>query len=136
METQNRAIPPTNYLRIFKVNVGVEGQYVVDLSLPPPSVPGAIAQDTDPKNLSLHTTCGRIDAEIWVIHDGSGNPKRVTLNMCTDSGPIRAILVSLPWLLHQHFFFSQNNNNNTINVQHSTTLPPPMETATLVQPLT
>ena len=117
------------------MNVGVEGQYVVDLSLPPPSVPGAIAQDTDPKNLSLHTTYGRIDAEIWIIHGGTGDPRRVTLNMCTDSGAIRAILVRLPWLLHQHFF-SQNNNNNTINVQHSTTLPPPMETATLVQPLT
>ena len=130
METQNRSIPPTNYLRIFKVNVGVEGQYVLDLSLPPPSVPGAIAQDTDPKNLSLHTTCGRIDAEIWVIHDGTGNPKRVTLNMCTDSGAIRAILVSTLWLLHHHIS-SQNNDDDT-----STTLPPPTETAAPVQPLT
>ena len=130
MEGQDRGIPPTNYLRVFKVNVGVEGQYILDLSLPP--VPGAIARDTDPKNLSLHTTCGRVDAEIWVIHDGSGDPRRVTLDMCTDSGAIRAILVRLlaPPISTFH------EKINSTNVQHSMTLPPPMETAAPVQLLT
>jgi hypothetical protein len=74
------------------VNNAVEGQYILDLSLPPPSVAG-IVPDPDPKNLSLRTTSGHINAEIWIIHDGSGEPKKVSLDLRTDGGAIRAKLV-------------------------------------------
>jgi len=93
---KRRSIAPTNHLRVSKRGQGVEGQYVLDLSLPPPpsSAPG-ILSDQDRKNLSLYTTSGSIDAEIWIIHDGamSGKPKRAHMELFTDNGVVRAIVV-------------------------------------------
>jgi len=70
----------------------VGGHYVLNLSLPPP--PSLSAHDThsdaDPKNLSLHTTSGPINTEIWIIHDGSGQSKRVSLDLRSDNGLVHA----------------------------------------------
>ncbi|KAI9511395.1 hypothetical protein F5148DRAFT_344641 [Russula earlei] len=79
----------TNFLRVSKRFKRVEGQYMLDLSLPSFSTPGVVS-DTDGKNLSLHTTCGPVNAEVWIVHDGSGKSRQVSLAMSTDSGRIRA----------------------------------------------
>ena len=91
---KRRSIAPTNHLRVSKRGQGVEGQYVLDLSLPPPpsSAPG-ILSDQDRKNLSLYTTSGPIDADIQIIHDGVMSEKRVSMELCTDNGVVRAKLV-------------------------------------------
>ncbi|KAH9981973.1 hypothetical protein BJV74DRAFT_852878 [Russula compacta] len=87
-EDRRRSTAPTNYVRVFKQNVGVKGQYLLDLSLPPPPfVPGV---DTNAKNVSLHTTSGSIIADIWLIHDGSARTKRVSLDLRSDNGVVRA----------------------------------------------
>lgn len=70
------------------------GQYVLDLSLPPPP-PSAlgIVSSTDRKNLSLYTTSGPITVEIWIVHNGKGKSKRVSLDLCSDDGFVHAIVV-------------------------------------------
>ena len=91
---RRRGIARTNYLSVSKRGLGVEGQYVIDLSLPPPPplAPG-ILSDQDRKNLSLYTTSGPIDADIQIIHDGVMSEKRVSMELCTDNGVVRAKLV-------------------------------------------
>jgi hypothetical protein len=83
----------------------VEGKYVLNLSLPPPpqSAPG-IASDQDRKNLSLFTTSGLIDAEVSIIHDGSGKSKRASMELCTNNGFIQAKVVGFPrvFCCHMH----------------------------------
>jgi hypothetical protein len=46
-------------------------------------------------NLSLYTTSGPINTEIWIIHDGAmfGKPKRASMDLCTDNGVVRATVV-------------------------------------------
>ena len=91
-----RILAPTNYVYVLKHGSAVEGQYVLDLSLPPPPppVPRAVT-DKDPENLSVYTTSGPITAEIWLIHDGSAMSKRVSLDSCTDNGFLQATVVRL-----------------------------------------
>ncbi|KAH9981978.1 hypothetical protein BJV74DRAFT_797690 [Russula compacta] len=65
-----RNIPPKNYDRVSKRSIPLEGQYLLDLSLPPPppSLFG-IVSDADHKNPLLYSTSGSITAEVWIIHD-------------------------------------------------------------------
>jgi len=86
-EIRRLGIPHTNFLLVVKRGSSVEGRYIVDLALPPPP---SSAPDTDRKNVSLHTTSGSINAEVWVIHDGSAESKRVSLAMSSDNGRVRA----------------------------------------------
>ncbi|KAH9954739.1 hypothetical protein BC827DRAFT_1241236 [Russula dissimulans] len=86
-EIRRLGIPYTNFLLVVKRDSSVEGRYIVDLALPPPP---SSAPDTDRKNVSLHTTSGSINAEVWVIHDGSAESKRVSLAMSSDNGRVRA----------------------------------------------
>ena len=66
-----------------------------DLSLsPPPPSPG-IASDADRKNITLHTESGPITTEIWIRRDGSMKSKRVSLDLFSDNGLVRAIVVRL-----------------------------------------
>ena len=75
----------------------MKGQFNLDLSLPPP--PG-IALDTNPKNLILHTTCGQVNAEIWIKHDRGTRSKRISLDMSSGAGgSVRAIVVCLSILI-------------------------------------
>ncbi|KAI9440693.1 hypothetical protein H4582DRAFT_1488374 [Lactarius indigo] len=78
---------PTNYLFVSKKGVAIEGQYFLDLSIPPPppSVSGVAA---GAKNLSLYTTKGGITADIWVT--GNNKMKQVSMKLCSDSGHVRA----------------------------------------------
>jgi hypothetical protein len=71
----------------------VNGQYILDLSLAPPPLPPGIAPDAVRKNLTLHTTNGHVTAEIWIKHDRSTKSKRVSLDMYSRNGAVRAIVV-------------------------------------------
>ena len=91
---KRRGIARTNYLSVSKRGLGVEGQYVLDLSLPPPpSLAPGILSGQDRKNLSLYTTSGPINAEIQIIHGGVMSGKRVSMELCTDNGVVRAKVV-------------------------------------------
>jgi hypothetical protein len=71
----------------------VEGQFILDPSLLPlPPSPG-IASDTGRKNLTLHTESGPIAAEVWVKRDKSTESKRVSLDLFSGNGLVRAIVV-------------------------------------------
>ena len=96
-EGDKRTTAPTNYLCILKKGVPVDGHFILDLSLSPPPPPpsSAVPLDKDRKNLTLHTTSGAITAEIWTRHDGSTKPKRVSLDLSSGNGNVRAIVVRL-----------------------------------------
>lgn len=73
----------------------VEGQFVLDPSLLPlPPSPG-IASDTARKNLTLHTVSGPITAEVWIKCNKNTEPKRVSLDLFSGNGLVRAIVVRL-----------------------------------------
>ncbi|KAI9453382.1 hypothetical protein BJY52DRAFT_1189606 [Lactarius psammicola] len=78
---------PTNYLLVSKRGVAIEGQYFIDLSIPPPPqlVSDAISGG---KNLSLSTTSGPVTADVWVT--GNNKLKRVSMKLCSDNGHVRA----------------------------------------------
>ena len=73
----------------------MKGQFILDLSLPPPPPSPGITPDTDRKNLTIHTTSGPITAEIWIKHDRSTKSKRVSLDLYSGNGMVRAIVVRL-----------------------------------------
>ncbi|KAI0295355.1 hypothetical protein B0F90DRAFT_1751074 [Multifurca ochricompacta] len=88
--------PSTNYLRVSKNGVAIEGRYLLDLSL-------ALTQRTesesesesgndspDVKNLSLYTTSGAITAEIWIVQGKDENQKRARIELRSDNGSVRA----------------------------------------------
>jgi len=97
------------------------------------STPG-IVSDQDRKNLSLYTTCGPIDTEIWIVHDGSGESKRVSMELTTDDGSVRATIVRF---LYSSVVpcFEEYGKITTIIIWicNSTTLLPLKETAMRVQ---
>ena len=90
----------------------MEGQYVLNLSLPPPpqSAPGIVSEQ-DRKNLSLFTTSGSIDAEVWIIHDGSGKSKRVSMELCTNNGFVYAKVVGFPHIFRRPLCCETRSSN-------------------------
>ncbi len=84
---------PTNYLHVSKRDIPIDGQFILDLSLSPPPPPPGISSGKDRKNLALHTTNGPVTAEIWVRHDGSTKSKRVSLDLSSGNGIVRATVV-------------------------------------------
>ncbi|KAI9440692.1 hypothetical protein H4582DRAFT_1812036, partial [Lactarius indigo] len=74
----------TNYLCVSKKDTAIEGQYFIDLDIPPPAlhiVSGA-------KNLSLYTTSGAITADVWMT--GNNKLKRASVKLCSDNGRVCA----------------------------------------------
>jgi hypothetical protein len=77
---------PTNYLHVSRNNGGIEGQYFIDVSIPPaprPAVSGA-------ENVSLHTKNGTVTADVWVT--GNNALKRVSMKLRSDNGHVYAKL--------------------------------------------
>jgi len=72
---------PTNHLRVFKNNGGIEGQYFIDLSIPP--VPQLAS---GAKNVSLHTKNGTVTADFWVT--GNNTTKRTSMKLCSENGHV------------------------------------------------
>ena len=71
----------------------VEGRFILDLSLLPLPPPPGIASDIGCKNLTLHTESGPIATEVWIRPDKSTKPKRVSLDLFSGNGIVRAIVV-------------------------------------------
>ncbi|KAI9440694.1 hypothetical protein H4582DRAFT_1488557 [Lactarius indigo] len=78
---------PTNYLLVSKKGVAIEGQYFIDLSIPPP--PKSVSDSASwAKNLSLYTTSGAVTANAWVT--GNNKFKRASIKLSSDNGPVCA----------------------------------------------
>jgi hypothetical protein len=80
---------------VSKSDASIEGQYALDLSMPPllrSAVDGVLLSDHD-HNLLLQTSKGHINAEIWIIHDERGRSKRASLTFLNQSGSVRAKVV-------------------------------------------
>ncbi|KAF8273112.1 hypothetical protein EI94DRAFT_1716701 [Lactarius quietus] len=78
---------PTNFLLVSKNGVAIQGQYFLDLSIPPaPQFVSDAVSGTE--NLSLYTTNGAITADVWAT--GNNKSKRVSMKLCSDNGNIRA----------------------------------------------
>jgi hypothetical protein len=78
---------PTNYLRVFKDGGGIEGQYFVDVSIPPAP---EVAVSGAAENLSLHAKNGTVTADVWVT--GNNALKRVSMKLRSDNGHVYAKL--------------------------------------------
>jgi hypothetical protein len=77
----------TNYVRVSKKGVAIEGQYFIDLSIPP--APQSVADVVSgAKNLSLYTTSGAVTADVWVT--GNNKLKRASMILCSDNGLVCA----------------------------------------------
>ena len=98
----------------------MDGEFILDLSLPPP--PG-IALGTNRKNLTLHTTSGRVTAEIWTRQNGSVESNRVSLDLCSGNGPVRAIVARLSLSILASSLVEMGF------IHHSTTFFPPIGAA-------
>jgi hypothetical protein len=103
----------------------VDGHFILDLSLPPPPPSPTISSDEDRKNLTLNTTSGPITAEIWTRHDGSTKSKRVSLDLSSGNGNVRAIVVRLLLSILASFPGFKGC------LHDSTTLPAPTERVTV-----
>ncbi|KAG1843098.1 hypothetical protein C8R48DRAFT_35140 [Suillus tomentosus] len=92
---------PTNYLHLFNDNSPIKGEYVIDpgmtipTSLLPPLSPEE--SEADRKNLSLHSTNGSVNADIWLLgaraaqpSDSKKSTKRTTLDISSDNGSVTA----------------------------------------------
>jgi len=77
---------------VSKTDASIEGQYALDLSMPPllrSAVDGVLISDHE-HNLLFQTLKGHINAEVWIIHDESGRSKRASLTFLNQSGSVRA----------------------------------------------
>jgi hypothetical protein len=81
---------PTNHLRVFKDDGGIEGQYFVNVSIPPAP---QLAISGAPENLSFHTKNGTVNVDVWVT--GNNALKRFSMKLCSDNGHVYAKLVRL-----------------------------------------
>lgn len=121
---------PTNYLHLFNKNNSVKGEYVIDpgmiipTSLLPPLSPEE--SEADRKNLSLHSTNGSVNGEIWLLGTQGAEPidskkptKRTTLDIGSDNGSVTARVHTIhraaPFLLT----ISANNGSVNVNLPHS-----------------
>jgi hypothetical protein len=74
---------------VSKNDGGIEGQYFIDVSIPPapqPAVSGA-------ENVSLYAKNGIVTADVWVT--GNNALKRVSMKLRSDNGHVYAKLVRL-----------------------------------------
>ncbi|KAH9027190.1 hypothetical protein EDB84DRAFT_1439917 [Lactarius hengduanensis] len=94
----------TNYLCVSKKDVAIEGQYFIDLSIPPPAlhiVSGA-------KNLSLYTTSGAVTADVWVT--GNNKLKRASIKLCSDNGRVCA-------KIHDTFYNGESERRPSLDIE-------------------
>ena len=79
---------PTNHLRVEN-DGGTEGQYFIDVSMPPAPQPAV----SGPENVLLHTRNGTVSADIWVT--GNNALMRVSMKFRSDNGDVYVKLVRL-----------------------------------------
>jgi len=98
---------PTNYLHVFKKGVAIQGQYFIDLSIPPApqSVSDAVAGT---ENISLRTTSGAITTDVWVT--GNNKLKRISMKLCSDNGHVRA-------KVHDAFSVGESEDRPSLDIE-------------------
>lgn len=95
---------PTNYLHLFNDNSSIKGEYVIDpgMTIPTSLLPPLSSEESeaDRKNLSLHSTHGSVNADIWLLgaraaqpSDSKKSTKRTTLDVGSDNGSVTARVV-------------------------------------------
>ena len=95
-----------------KKGVAIEGQYFIDLSVPP--APQSVSDVVSgAKNLSLHTTSGAVATDVWVT--GNNKLKRVSMKLCSDNGPVHAKIVCLPLWVVQIFLKKKNAQHDVFS---------------------
>jgi hypothetical protein len=98
---------PTNFLHVSKKGVAIEGQYFIDLSIPPaPQFVSDAVSGTE--NLSLHTTSGAVTADVWVT--GKNKPQcGVSMKLCSDNGHVHA-------KVHDAFSDGESEHRLSLNI--------------------
>jgi len=97
--------PPTNFLHVSKKGVAIQGQYFIDLSIPPApqfisdAVPGT-------ENLSLYTTSGAVTADVWVTGKKS---QRVSMTFRSENGHVHA-------KVHDAFSDGESEHRLSLNI--------------------
>ena len=96
-QVRERGIGPTNYLRVSKPNAPIDGQYALDLSMPPllQSAYDGVLISKHNHNLLLESSKGSITAEVWIIPDPSGKSNRASMTFLSQTGSVKAKLVRL-----------------------------------------
>ncbi|KAG2140684.1 hypothetical protein DEU56DRAFT_289787 [Suillus clintonianus] len=90
---------PTNYLHLFNENSSVKGEFVIDpcMDIPTSLLPpiGPEEDEADRKNLSLHSTNGSVNAQIWLLSARDPQPfdskkptKRTILDVGSEHGSV------------------------------------------------
>lgn len=94
-EVRKRGIGPTNYLRVCKPNADIDGQYALDLAMPPllQSAYDGVLISKQNRNLLLESSKGSVAAEIWVVPDPSGKSNRASMALLSQTGPVKAKVV-------------------------------------------
>ncbi|KAH9000455.1 hypothetical protein EDB92DRAFT_1985241 [Lactarius akahatsu] len=104
------SVPPkirdarNNYLCVSKKGAAIEGQYFIDLSIPPP----ALHILSGAKNLSLYTTSGAVTADVWVT--GNNRLKRVSLKLSSDNGHVCA-------KIHDIFYNGESERRPSLDIE-------------------
>ncbi|KAH9066821.1 hypothetical protein EDB87DRAFT_463101 [Lactarius vividus] len=104
------SVPPeirdarTNYLCVSKKNIAIEGQYFVDLAIPPP----ALHIMSGAKNLFLYTTSGAVTADVWVT--GNNKLKRASIKLCSDNGRVCV-------KIHDTFYNGESERRPSLDIE-------------------
>lgn len=98
---------PTNYLCVSKKGVAIQGQYFLDVSIPP--VPQSVSDAIfGAENLSLHTTSGSITTDVWVT--GNNKTKQVYMKLCSGNGNVHT-------KIHDTFSVGESEHRPSIEIE-------------------
>lgn len=116
---------PTNYLHLFNENSSIRGEYVIDpgMNIPTSLLPPLRPEESegDRKNLSLHSTNGSVDGEIWLLgtrgarpFDSKTSTKRTILDIGSKNGSATARVHTIQGVAP--FLLTISANNGSVNV--------------------
>ena len=88
---------------------GIEGQYFIDVSIPPAPQPAV----SGPENILLHTKNGTVTADIWVT--GNNALKQVSMKLRSDNGHVYAKLVRLLLASSKNYPQYQKNTHSMMS---------------------
>jgi len=116
---------PTNYLHLFNDNSSIKGEYVIDpgMTIPTSLLPPLSSEESeaDRKNLSLHSTHGSVNADIWLLgaraaqpSDSKKSTQRTTLDVGSDNGSVTARVHTIHGA--EPFLLTISSKNGGVNV--------------------
>ncbi|KAN0134717.1 hypothetical protein V8E53_007502 [Lactarius tabidus] len=96
---------PTNHLRVQKPGTSIDGQYFIDLSIPP--VPQAVPHVVAVSENLLFNVTGTITANVWVT--GNNKLRQVSMKLVSDTGCINA-------KVHDAFSASESKRRPSLDI--------------------